>query len=45
MTVRSIPKSLVERCDKHKIGALMNTEIPVRLLSLGRITDKWRKLQ
>jgi hypothetical protein len=45
LIVRSIPKSLVEKCDKHKSGALMNAEISAKLLSLERIADKGWKLQ
>jgi hypothetical protein len=45
LIVRSIPKSFVEKCDKHKSGALMNAKISARLLSLERIADKGRKLQ
>lgn len=45
LIVRSIPKSFVEKCDKHKIGALMNAEISAGMLSLKRIADKGRKPQ
>jgi hypothetical protein len=45
LIVRSIPKSFVEKCDKHKSGALINAKISARLRCPERITDRSRKPQ
>ena len=43
--VRSIPKSFVEKWDKHKMDALMNAATSVGLRYPARIADKYRNLQ